>query len=164
MDVQGADRARPYVEAAGATFAAAVDEGNLLSQLYGFKAIPNGFLIDQEGVVKYKRLGSFDIRRAETANVLEKWIAGLDLSEQTQPAETSAVAERTGASDLFRKGQGLYRQGRVEEAVALWRSGLALDPGNYIIRKQIWAVESPERFYSGEVDYAWQREQTAKGL
>ena len=164
MDVQGAARARPYVEAAGATFPTAVDEGNLLGQLYGFKAIPNGFLIDEEGVVRYKRLGSFDIRRAETANVLEKWTAGLDLSEQTQPADTSAVTERTEASDLFRNGQAVYRQGRVEEAVVLWRRGLALDPGNYIIRKQIWAVESPERFYAGEVDYAWQREQTAKGL
>ena len=164
MDVQGADRARPYVEVAGATFTAAVDEGNLLGQLYGFKAIPNGFLIDREGVVRYKRLGSFDIRRAETASILEKWTAGLDLSEQTPPADTSAVAERSEASDLFRKGQALYHQGRVNEAVVLWRRGLALDPGNYIIRKQIWAVESPERFYAGEVDYDWQREQTAKGL
>ena len=42
--------------------------------------------------------------------------------------------------------------------------GLELNPDNYLIRKQIWAVENPERFYEGDVDYNWQREQTAKGL
>lgn len=57
-----------------------------------------------------------------------------------------------------------YRDGEVNEAVTLWRQGLELDPDNYIIHKQIWAVENPDKFYAGDVDYAWQREQTAKGL
>ena len=47
MDAQGAERARPYVEKAGATFETVVDEENTLGQLYGFRAIPNGFLIDE---------------------------------------------------------------------------------------------------------------------
>ena len=44
----------------------------------------------------------------------------------------------------------------------LWRRGRDLDPGNYLIRKQIWAVENPDKFYNGDVDYDWQREQTAR--
>ena len=71
MDAQGAERARPYVEEAAATFQTAVDEENLLGQLYGFKAIPNGFLIDEDGTVRYKRLGGFDVRRTETSSVLK---------------------------------------------------------------------------------------------
>ena len=164
MDAQGADRARPYVEVARATYATVVDEENLLGQLYGFKAIPNGFLISREGIVDYKRLGSFDVRKAETAGVLDRWTAGLELPEPSQAPESSEDAARTEAGALFRRGLTLYRQGRVEEAVALWREGLALDPDNYIIRKQIWAVQNPERFYAGDVDYGWQREQTARGL
>ena len=57
----------------------------------------------------------------------------------------------------------LYRAGNVAEAVVEWRKGAELEPDNYIIRKQIWAVENPERFYTGDVDYDWQDEQEAKG-
>ena len=46
MDAQGPEKARPYVQRANPTYTNAVDEENLLGQLYGFKAIPNGFLID----------------------------------------------------------------------------------------------------------------------
>ena len=48
--------------------------------------------------------------------------------------------------------------------MAEWRRGMQLEPDNYIIRKQIWAVQNPDRFYAGEVDYAWQKEQMAQGL
>ncbi len=29
--------------------------------------------------------------------------------------------------------------------------------------KQIWAVENPERFYEGGIDWGWQRRQTESG-
>ena len=164
MDAQGADRPRPYVEAAGATFTTVVDEANLLGEMYGFKAIPNGFLIDEEGVVRYKMLSGFDIRKAETAAVLDRWTAGLEPSEGPEPTDTSTHDGRAEANAPFLKGLERYRDGEVNEAVTLWRQGLELDPDNYIIHKQIWAVENPDKFYAGDVDYAWQREQTAKGL
>ena len=67
------------------------------------------------------------------------------------------------ALEHYREGLGLYRQGRVDEAVAAWRRGVAVQPDNYVIRKQIWAVENPDRFYEGQVDYAWQKEQLDAG-
>lgn len=45
------------------------------------------------------------------------------------------------------------------EAAKILRKALARDPENWLIRKQIWAVEHPERFYKGAVDFAWQRQQ-----
>ena len=72
--------------------------------------------------------------------------------------------ELSESNALFRRGLVLYRQGEVGEAMKLWRKGLDLDPRNYIIRKQVWAVENPGKFYAGDVDYDWQREQTATGL
>lgn len=66
------------------------------------------------------------------------------------------------ANALFREGLDHYRAGRTGEALALWRRGRDLDPRNYLIRKQIWAVENPDKFYDGDVDYDWQREQTAR--
>ncbi len=72
--------------------------------------------------------------------------------------------EHIEAISFFRKGLELYRAGRVREAMAEWRRGVELAPDNYVIRKQIWAVEHPERFYRGQVDYGWQREQMERGL
>ena len=164
MDVQGAHKARPYVEKAGATFQTVVDDENLLGQLYGFKAIPNGFLINEQGVVGYKKLGGFDIRRAETSSILKRWVAGSHLSDTVGKALGPPGSELSESNELLRRGLELYRQGRVKEAVALWRRGTEIDPANYILRKQVWAVENPDRFYAGDVDYDWQREQTAKGL
>ncbi len=37
------------------------------------------------------------------------------------------------------------------------------DPENFVIRKRLWAVEHPERFYEGAVDFAWPRAQLASG-
>ncbi len=83
------------------------------------------------------------------------------------PGEESADglgAEHSEANVIFRQGLALYREGRIGEALARWRQGLELDPDNYLIRKQIWAVENPERFYEGDVDYDWQQKQIATGL
>ena len=75
MDAQSTDRPRLYVEKAGVTFTTLVDQANILSDLYGFKAVPNGFLIDEQGIVRFSQLGGFDIGQPETAEVLEQWLA-----------------------------------------------------------------------------------------
>ena len=158
-----AEKAWPFVEKANATFTTVVDQANLLGQLYGFKAIPNGFLIDEQGTVSYKELGTFDVRRAEKRELVEKWVRG---STEPSPEEESASVgpRHAEANGLFRRGQELYAAGQVDEAVALWREGASLEPDNYIIRKQIWAVENPDKFYAGDVDFDWQKEQLSQGL
>ena len=163
MDAQGADKARPYVEKAGAQFATVVDEGNLLGQLYGFKAIPNGFLIDEEGILRHKRLGGFDIRKPATASIVDQWISALGLDESLSLDELELGPEHSQANEHFRQGQSLYKQGNVRGALDEWRKGTALEPDNLIIRKQLWVVENPGRFYDGNVDYAWQEEQMLEG-
>ena len=164
MDAQGSDKARPYVEKAGATFTTLVDQENRLGEMFGFKLIPNGILIDEQGVIRYMKQGGFDIRNADTEDIVDRWAVGSDIDEPTPVADLEDHADgRTESMKLFREGLRLYQRGDLDPAVASWREALAMDPGNYIIRKQIWAVENPDRFYTGDVDYAWQREQTAKG-
>ncbi len=162
VDAQGAEKARPFVEKAGATFTTLVDERNLLGRTYGFKAIPNGYLIDESGVVRYKRLGGFDVRRADTGQVVDRWCTGQDLDEHAAPPAEPG-AENDGVHALFQRGQELYHEGRVDEAIEQWREAAALEPANWIVRKQLWAVEHPERFYDGAVDFDWQKEQIARG-
>ena len=162
MDVQGPEKARPYLAKANATFPTLVDQENQLGQVFGFKVIPNGLLIDEQGVIRYLREGGFDIRKPDTAAIVEQWAAGSDLSDIDHTSRGGGHGD-TKAMRRFREGIELYREGRSQEAVALWREGLAFEPDNLIIRKQIWAVENPDRFYDGAVDYGWQREQIEAG-
>jgi hypothetical protein len=53
------------------------------------------------------------------------------------------------------------RVGDQEGALAAWRAALAADPDNYVVRKQIWVVEHPERFYP-TIDWTWQKAQLAR--
>lgn len=53
--------------------------------------------------------------------------------------------------------------GRHEDAIASLERGFELDPDNWLIRKQRWALTHPDRFYAGEIDTAWQTQQRALG-
>ena len=166
IDAQGPEKARPYVEKAKVDFVTVVDEENELSQLYGFKAIPNGMLIDEDGLLHYRKWSGFDIRKPEYRELVERWVLRPPMEEIAQRMAEDGVGgeEHQKAIAHFQEGLALYRQGRVQEAVAQWRQGVELEPDNFVIRKQVWAVEHPERFYQGDVDYTWQREQLAQGL
>ncbi len=59
---------------------------------------------------------------------------------------------------LFGVGVALLHQGHKAEAVVSWRAALKRAPDNYVIRKQIWVVEHPEKFYPA-IDWDWQRRQ-----
>ena len=161
VDAQGAGMVRPYVEAAGATFATLVDETNSLGRLYGYRAVPNLYLIEPDGTVARRELGTFNIRAPADRAALERWAGGDGVS----PAHPDGAEAGPGteAAALFADGVGLYRRGRTDEALERWRRAAAIEPDNYNVRKQIWAVEHPERFYDGRVDYDWQREQIERG-
>lgn len=65
------------------------------------------------------------------------------------------------ASAQFALGSCMLALDRKTDALAQLREALALDRENYVIRKQIWMIEHPEKFFP-EIDWAWQREQLAK--
>ena len=71
MDAQGAQNVRPYVERANVTYTTLVDRADLLNRLFSFNAVPNGFLIDERGVLRYRKLGDFYIRKEEFASLVE---------------------------------------------------------------------------------------------
>lgn len=160
--MQGADKARPYAEKANATYATVVDEANALGQLYGFKMIPNLFLIEADGTVAYKELGTFNVKEPAKRAIVDGWAETGEIEGEGNTEDLDDNHAMANAHFLF--GQQLYRRGQLQEALAEWRKGVALEPDNYNIRKQIWAIENPDRFYDGKVDYDWQDEQLAKGL
>ena len=99
----------------------------------------------------------------KTLTMLEKWLSDpnynavllRDMKRSNGPV-TQTLTEVTAR---FQLGRVLLESGKKHEAMAEWRKALALDPQNWIIHKQIWAVEHPDKFYNGGVDYGWQKTQ-----
>lgn len=180
VDVQGAEAARPFVEAAKLDFPTVIDAEDILGGYFGFKVIPNGIFLDAQGRIRLVKSGRFDVANADTVALLEELIAGRSEGaaragevkpEEARPGNAKGEAgDRSRAIPLldqdlvanrFQLGTQHYRAGNLEAAFEEWSKALALDPENFIIRKQIWAIAHPERFYP-EVDHDWQQEQLAR--
>ncbi len=205
MDAQGADVARRFTEAAGATFMTAVDRAQGLWELYGFDVIPNGFFVDERGVLRYAKVGGFDVRNPEDSAAIENLLlepASANLAASAPlKFEKVAAAVLRAEEDARRDPDNLeklmtlaerrveahqYSEARREfeaaleknpksaralvglatvffdlgdraQAVAALKRARALEPNNWIIRKQIWAVEHPEEFYPA-INTDWQNE------
>jgi hypothetical protein len=163
VDVQGARPARRLVDASGATFPTVIDAENVLGALVGARAIPNGLFLDADGVVRYLKLGGFSVDEPADGAAIEALLAGVapELAQVRREGPALAEADLTRSRALFADGTRLFAHGQVEEAVARWQAALTLNPDNWIIRKQIWAVRHPERFHP-TIDWDWQKEQVAR--
>lgn len=163
LEHAGAEQARPFVAAAHATFPVLVDETGATAAAFGFKVVPNGVLVDADGVVRYANYGDFSVEQAADRAVVERFASGEDPGESpeaTMPYDLDA-AERGLVATKLRLGRLLDSLGQRVEAVAEWRAALRYDPENLVIRKQIWAVLHPEKFHP-TIDWAWQEEQFAR--
>jgi hypothetical protein len=161
MDSQGGDKARPFAEPFLETFPTVVDADNILGQTFGFKAIPNGVLVGADGMIDGIVAGRFEIRRPETREAVERWLAA---DEAPIAADSEEFHWSDEALKLFRQAGAAVRRGDSPEAIRLLKLAYPLEPDNYIIRKQLWAIEHPEKFYGDEIDYDWQKDQLAQGL
>jgi hypothetical protein len=154
MDAGGPDLARRYAREAGATYPVLVDTEGVLATLYGFRAIPNGWIIDPDGIVRFRQVGGFDIRKPDVAHAIERTLTG---ASPTSPSE-APQAPRAEGSAAFQTGVRLLRRGKKREALDAWFRAAEADPENLLIRKQIWHVLYPDRF-EPEVDFGWQKAQ-----
>ncbi|MCZ6679932.1 MAG: hypothetical protein O7E52_22085 [Candidatus Poribacteria bacterium] len=162
MDAQGAEVARPWHEVAKAEYLTLVDQKNVLGNLYNLKAIPYGIMIDEFGRL-VKGPFSINVGNEETIALLEKWLSEPSYNEvlirEAGPPQETDDPKVAEADARFQLGLVLLDIGKTAEAMVEWRKALALDPDNWIIHKQIWAVEHPDKFYEGSVDYGWQKQQ-----
>jgi len=163
MEHNGRDRARPYVERAGAEYPAVADEASLTTDIFGFKVVPNGVLVDEDGIVRWAKFGGFSIDNPSDVATVERFLAGEPVGES--PVASSAydldATEQELADTRVRLGRLLESLGQRDAAVAEWQAALRRDPANFVIRKQIWSALYPEKFYP-TIDFAWQSEQLAR--
>ncbi len=153
IDFQGKSKVMPYIEKFNLKFPTLIDQKNLTGQLYNFKAVPNGIMIDEEGNIASKKIGGFDIRNKKINNQLINWITK---SFPVEPIQNKTLDIKKEAANLFEKGMTYFESNNIKLAIKYWKKSVEIDPDNYIIRKQIWAIENPEKFYSGKIDYDWQ--------
>ena len=162
LDAQGASVVRPWHDAADADFVTLVDSQNSFGTRYNLKAIPYGVMIDETGRL-VKAPFNVNVSDQKTRAMLEKWLSDPDynavLLHDMKPSKEPTVKTNAEAAARFQLGLVLLEAGKKDEAMAEWRKALALDPKNWIIHKQIWAVEHPDKFYDGDVDYGWQKSQ-----
>jgi tetratricopeptide (TPR) repeat protein len=156
QDAQGEERVRPVAEARGVTFPVLVDRASTLGRALAFRVVPTGFLVDGEGTIRYRQTNDFDVGDPRVRWNLERFLAG-DSTEEPEDEERMTPE----ALELFARGVELYEEGLPDEALPIWRSALALDPDNFVIRSQIWVLEHPDRFYPA-VDRDWQELQLLK--
>ncbi len=159
LETQGGAAARPW--RAAATFPVLVDQHNLLGRLLDFKVVPNGVFLDEQGIIRYAKYRGFRIDRPEDRETIRKLIDG-ELVQQVPPPDQApyhlSTVERELVETRLRLGAELLAQGKQDVALVEWQRALELDPQNFVIRKQIWAVRYPERFHPA-IDWDWQRDQ-----
>jgi tetratricopeptide (TPR) repeat protein len=98
--------------------------------------------------------------RLALAQALER--AG-DFAAALAECATAARLRPADAAIPFTHGLVLLRQGQTNAALAQFHRARGLDAGNWRIRKQIWALEHPEKFYgTNGIDWGWQKEQIAR--
>lgn len=204
MDAGGVKVAKPIYDKAGATFVTLVDPLNAMSEAFGLDVIPNGFLIDENGILRYKKVGGFEVSGPDSIKAVEEFLARpraavaqislvddktqedalvLRLADKSdglarlelgklrlrlnRPKDAlvplqQAVSLLPKSSDArFNLGSAHLAMGDKTKAIKLLKESLNMDRSNFLIRKQIWLIEHPEKFHP-TIDWPWQREQLKK--
>lgn len=154
---------KPYTE--DTTFATVVDTENVLANMFGFKVVPNGIFVDKEGVIRLIKQG-FHVTKEEHVKAVTELLNGLVEKivledEYYQPSSVVPPLEKQLSETKFKLGMEYARIGKKEEALKELDEALLLDTDNFLIRKQRWYIQYPEKF-SPSIDVEWQQAQLNK--
>jgi hypothetical protein len=163
QDAQGEELAKPWLERAKVSFPALIDRHNEIGKLYGVKYVPVGILLDADGMLA-RPVGTVDVGDIALREELAQWVNTGSVPQWQQPRDggvkgVQLTAREQEADQHLQKAISHLDRGERDAALAELQQGTALDPDNWLIRKQGWAVENPQAFYEGEVDYRWQKAQ-----
>jgi tetratricopeptide (TPR) repeat protein len=107
------------------------------------------------------------------ARAPDDWEARLALARlyDVEGRGFAAIAQLREAERLRPRASGipflwglvLLHQDDKQNALAKFKVARDLEPDNWRIRKQIWAIENPDKFYTGDSpDFGWQKEELAR--
>jgi tetratricopeptide (TPR) repeat protein len=135
-------RVRPFVEPYA--YPTAVDSANVLGRLFDFDVVPNGLLIDEQGIVRFLHVGGFYLGRPEIRQQVDAVLAA-DFRSGEPPAFVTQealeleiirgeLAHQPDDPDLLMAlGDALLREERVEEAVGSFQQAAELRPDDWSV-------------------------------
>jgi tetratricopeptide (TPR) repeat protein len=136
------ERVRAFAEPY--TYPTAVDTANVLGRLFDFDVVPNGLLIDEQGIVRFLHVGGFYLGRPEIRQQVDALLSA-DFTRDELPAfvtqeslemETirGELAHRPEDADLLMAlGDALLREERADEAVAAFQRAAASRPDDWSV-------------------------------
>ncbi len=123
----------------------------MLGAALGYRAIPVGVFVEAGGRVVDIRV-PFSVHDPDDMSNLAAFALG-----SSRPPAPPEVRPTPDAERLFASGATLLARGDRVGALRKWRQAVRADPANFVIRKQIWAVEHPDKFYPA-IGKVWQAE------
>lgn len=146
-----------------------IDRGDIVGQLESLLATPAGSAAPAPDVAQQSFAVEVMLEQAAAEGdnphlqlgLAEAYLQQGDSAHAAAAFARARELDENSASAAFGLGAALHEMGQTSEALTAWRSALQLDPDNFIIRKQIWRVEYPEKFYPA-IDYDWQQVKLAE--
>lgn len=152
-DAQGVDLPMKYLSAVRATYEMWIDANCVLVRRWKLKDVGYVILLDENDVV----LMTAGKAEAEVLAQVKKLLP-------KEPAKNPPAAPKPDTKDtrvefLVQLCTNYLTRKRIDDAVGFLKQALAIDPENKVLPKQIWALQHPEKFYSGPIDKDWQKQQ-----
>ncbi len=137
-----------------------VDTQGQLAAEFGFNYVPLTLLVDEQGKL-LRGPTATNIDRETDWEEIAGWIRTGSIETSPEPTRGSAFMNPAAKLRFEAAAVALAHQDR-DLALHLLQGALPFDPKNWLIRKQIWALENPDRFYDGPIDFEWQKQQVQK--
>ena len=152
-DAQGVDLPMKYLSAVRATYDLWIDANCTLVRRWKLKRVGVLLLLDENDVL----LLAAERPEAEVLAEVEKLLSK-EASKNPPPAPKPDTKD-TRVEFLVQLCTNYLTRKRIEDAVGFLKQAIAIDPENKVLPKQIWALQHPEKFYSGPIDKEWQKQQ-----
>ena len=158
------------MDEAKVSFTRLTDQHNAIGKAYALKYVPVAMVLDAQGRL-VRPVGLVNIGDDDFRAELYSWAATGEIPvawQQLDGATTRAMTPAEAEADArLQLALVLISRDKQDEAVEQLRQAVVCDPDNWLIRKQMWAIEAPSAFYDGPVDYDWQnqrKQQEQEGL
>jgi len=152
FDVQGTEHPLRYLRAARHSHTALIDATCELSRRWGVIEVPFALVADADGIVRL-------VGESADEGFLGAALSALPKKAEKAPPEKPCEHPLPRFEILLQSCTNLLGRGRRDEALLALQQALDIAPRNLLVRKQMWAIAHPERFYSGPIDLAWQKTQ-----
>lgn len=133
--------------------------------MFNFNIVPNGIFIDKTGVIRLIKQG-FQVSNTDhieaVRTLLFNEVEKVELDDHYfNPSNPTNALEKQLSQTKFKLGMEYYNNDKIEEALKELDEALLLNTDNFLIRKQRWYIQHPEKF-SPTIDIEWQQKQLEK--